>query len=139
MAEGFNGMAMDQPAGASKTNPHAAEAWLEPWLIKHSEFYRKHLARGRSESKATRRHSEVSEALESRNNSVTAPESEHTVEAGAGAGAGVEATSSMPVPVEQPRHGDEVDTPPHEAEAENRTDDKGLHGWRKHLSWFPHP
>lgn len=132
MAEGFNGMAMDQPTGATKTNPHAAEAWLEPWLIKHSGFYRKHLARGREESKASRRHSEVSEALESRNNSVDAPITEQSVATGAGI------SDALPVPVEQPREADEIETPAHEIEAETKKD-KLLHSWRKHISWFPHP
>ncbi|EXJ79817.1 hypothetical protein A1O3_08102 [Capronia epimyces CBS 606.96] len=138
MAEGFNGMAIDQPAGASKTNPYAAEAWLEPWLIKHSEFYRKHMAHGRTESKATRRHSEVSEALESRNNSVTAPEPEHPVAVDAGVAPSPGATDAMPVPVEQPRQSDAGETATHEGAVETKKE-KMLHSWRKHLSWHPHP
>ncbi|KIX10222.1 uncharacterized protein Z518_01303 [Rhinocladiella mackenziei CBS 650.93] len=134
MAEGFNGMAMDQPAGASKTNPYAAESWLEPWLIKHSEFYRKHLTRdGRRESKSTRRHNEVAEGLESRKNSVAAPTIPEA-----------QATRAMPAPAEQsPRQSAESeneDTPAAAAEQTSTSKkDKLLHGWRKNISWFPHP
>ncbi|KAK5198883.1 hypothetical protein LTR92_001354 [Exophiala xenobiotica] len=99
MAEGFNGMAMDQPAGSSRTNPYAAESWLEPWLIKHSGFYRKHVTRdGRRESKSTRRHSIVAEGLESRKNSVAVPEAEAA------------ATDAIPAPAEEPRRSVESDT-----------------------------
>ncbi|KAK5225479.1 hypothetical protein LTR47_009326 [Exophiala xenobiotica] len=99
MAEGFNGMAMDQPAGSSRTNPYAAESWLEPWLIKHSGFYRKHLTRGgRRESKSTRRHSIVAEGLESRKNSVAVPEAEAA------------ATDAIPALAEEPRRSVESDT-----------------------------
>ncbi|KAK7888105.1 hypothetical protein LTR67_008982 [Exophiala xenobiotica] len=100
MAEGFNGMAMDQPAGSSRTNPYAAESWLEPWLIKHSGFYRKHLTRdGRRESKSTRRHNIVAEGLESRKNSVAVPEAEATA-----------TDAAVPAPAEEPRRSVESDT-----------------------------
>ena len=50
-------------------NPYGADAWLEPWLCKHSAFYRKHLTRdGRMESKSARRGSLIE--AESRKNSV---------------------------------------------------------------------
>jgi hypothetical protein len=75
MAQAFpNGFAIDQPTGSSQTNPYAAEAWVEPWLLKHSSFYRKHFTRdGRTESKASRRASVITAELESRRNSVAAP------------------------------------------------------------------
>jgi len=125
MAEGFNGMAMDQPAGTSRTNPYAAESWLEPWLIKHSEFYRKHLTRdGRRESKSTRRHSIVAEGLESRKNSDAVPEAEAA------------STDAIPAPAENPRRSVESGT----SEAETRSKkEKAPHGWRKSVGWFPHP
>jgi hypothetical protein len=75
MAQAFpNGFSIDQPSGSSQTNPYAAEAWIEPWLLKHSSFYRKHLTRdGRTESKSSRRASVINAELESRRNSVEAP------------------------------------------------------------------
>ncbi|KAL6242596.1 hypothetical protein RBB50_010242 [Rhinocladiella similis] len=125
MAEGFNGMAMDQPAGTSRTNPYAAESWLEPWLIKHSEFYRKHLTRdGRRESKSTRRHSIVAEGLESRKNSAAVPES------------GNAATDATPAPVEEPRHSIEGESSESESSPKKQ---RPFHGWRKSVGWFPHP
>ncbi|EHY56923.1 hypothetical protein HRR83_001998 [Exophiala dermatitidis] len=140
MAQAFNGLAMDQPEGSSKTNPYAAEAWLEPWLIKHSGFYRRHLAHGRTESKATRRHSEVSEALDSRQNSVAdaEPEPEHRLETEAAT------TAAMPVPLEQhsltEAVADEAPAQAVEVTAENKTKEAAArHSWRKHLRWFPHP
>jgi len=123
MAEGFNGIAMDQPAGTGN-KPYVAESWLEPWLIKHSEFYRKHLTRdGRTEAKSTRRYSAVAEGLESRKNSVAIPENE--------------ATGATPAPVEQPRQSVEAETPS-EAGSSSRKE-KGIHGWRRSIGWFPHP
>lgn len=123
MAEGFNGLAMDQPAGTGK-RPYAAESWLEPWLIKHSGFYRKHFTHdGRRESKSTERHSIVAEGLESRNSSVAAPEAA--------------ATAAMPAPVEEPRPSVEASTPA-EAEASSKKE-KLVYGWRKRIGWLPHP
>ncbi|ETN40302.1 uncharacterized protein HMPREF1541_04578 [Cyphellophora europaea CBS 101466] len=70
MAQAFpNAFAVDQPEGSARTNPYAADAFIEPWLLKHSEFYRKHLTRdGRRSSKSTRRASRIT--LESRKNSL---------------------------------------------------------------------
>ncbi|KAK6379982.1 hypothetical protein LTS17_006056 [Exophiala oligosperma] len=119
MAEGFNGMAMDQPAGTSRTNPYAAESWLEPWLIKHSEFYRKHLTRdGRRESKSTRRHSIVAEGLESRKNSAALPENDSAT------------TDAAPAPVEEPRHSVEGESSASESESAPKKT-RPFHGWRK--------
>lgn len=74
MAQAFpNAFNVDQPEGSSRKNSYAADAFIEPWLLKHSEFYRKHLTRdGRAESKASRRASQID--IESRKNSVTAPQ-----------------------------------------------------------------
>ncbi len=122
-------MAMDQPAGASRTNPYAAESWLEPWLIKHSEFYRKHLTRdGRRESKSTRRHSIVAEGLESRKNSVAVPE------------ATTGATETSPAAVEETtRPSVETERSPSETETAASKKEKTVHGWRKSFAWIPHP
>ncbi|KIW12456.1 hypothetical protein PV08_09733 [Exophiala spinifera] len=127
MAQAFNGLAMDQPAGAGITNPYAAESWLEPWLLKHSEFYRKHLTRdGRHESKSTRRHSIVAEELESesRKHSVVVPES------------GNEATDAAPAPVEEPRHSVESESP---ESAKSSKKHRPFNGLRRSVGWFPHP
>jgi hypothetical protein len=81
MAQAFpNAFAVDQPEGSSRQNPYAADAFIEPWLLKHSEFYRKHLTRdGRHESKAGRRASQIT--MESRKNSLEAPPSPGAVAA----------------------------------------------------------
>lgn len=70
MAQAFpNAFAVDQPEGSARGNAYAADAFIEPWLLKHSEFYRKHLTRdGRRESKSGRRASHIS--IESRKNSL---------------------------------------------------------------------
>ena len=118
-------MAIDQPAGSSRTNPYAAESWLEPWLTKHSEFYRKHLTRdGRRESKSTRRHSIVTEELESRKNSVAGPESEATP------------TSATQAPAEERRESANSESSGEEAASEK---EKGHFGWRKSVGWVPYP
>jgi len=133
MAEAFNGQVlMDQPAGTGN-RPYAAESWFEPWLIKHSEFYRKHLTRdGRRESKSTRRHSIVTEGLESRKNSVAVPEAE------AAGAAATEATTATPAPVEQPRTSTEAEAAAAEnPETLNRKDK--VSAWRRSVGWFPHP
>ncbi|KIV85128.1 hypothetical protein PV11_00863 [Exophiala sideris] len=123
--QGYTGMAIDQPAGSSRTNPYAAESWLEPWLTKHSEFYRKHLTRdGRRESKSTRRHSIVSDGLESRKNSVAAPETEFAV------------TNSTPASAEDRRESANSESSGEEAASE---EEKGHSGWRKSVGWVPHP
>jgi hypothetical protein len=72
MAQAFpNAFAVDQPEGSSRQSPYAADAFIEPWLLKHSEFYRKHLTKdGRHESKAGRRASQIT--VESRKNSIEA-------------------------------------------------------------------
>jgi hypothetical protein len=72
MAGLYSGPVMlDYPATAERRPSYAAESWLEPWLIKHSGFYRNHFTRdGRQESKSARRQSVVSEGLASRKNSV---------------------------------------------------------------------
>ncbi|KAI1617583.1 hypothetical protein EDD36DRAFT_459267 [Exophiala viscosa] len=115
--QGYTGMAIDQPAGSSKTNPYAAESWLEPWLTKHSEFYRKHLTRdGRRESESTRRHSIVTEELESRKNSVVAPEAEATP------------TNATPAPTEERRESANSKSSEGEAAFKN---EKGHFAWRK--------
>ncbi|OAP56917.1 hypothetical protein AYL99_09029 [Fonsecaea erecta] len=133
MAEAFNGQVlMDQPAGTGN-RPYAAESWLEPWLIKHSEFYRKHFTRdGRRESKSTRRHSVVTEGLESRKNSVAAPEVEAPA---ATAAAETEGTSATPAPVEQPRESVEAETA---AEATIAKKDR-FGSLRRSFAWVPHP
>ncbi|ETI23209.1 hypothetical protein G647_05006 [Cladophialophora carrionii CBS 160.54] len=131
MAEAFNGQVlMDQPAGTGN-RPYAAESWLEPWLIKHSEFYRKHFTRdGRRESKSTRRHSIVTEGLESRKNSIAIPE--------AASGHGSEPTAATPVPVEQPRTSTEAEAAAVEhPEALNKKD--RVSAWRRSIGWLPHP
>ena len=85
---------LDQPEGTGN-RPYAAESWLEPWLIKHSDFYRTHFTRdGRRESKSTRRFSMVSEGLASRNNSIAVSESD-------AAGAAT-ITAATPAPVQEP-------------------------------------
>jgi len=125
MAEAFNGQVlMDQPAGTGN-RPYAAESWFEPWLIKHSEFYRKHLTRdGRRESKSTRRHSVVTEGLESRKNSVAAPEAE--------------VTTATPAAVEEPRTSTEAETTAVEhPETLNKKD--RVSAWRRSIGWLPHP
>jgi len=125
MAEGSNGMATDQPTAASKTHPWAAESWLEPWLTKHSEFYRKHLTRdGRRESKSTHRNSAVTEGLASRDNSVAAPE----------AGA----TEALPAPVGEATANNVEAQAPAETEAPSNKD-KAIHNWRGRFGWLPHP
>lgn len=132
MAEGFNGQVlMDQPAGTGN-RPYAAESWLEPWLIKHSEFYRKHFTRGgRTESKSTRRHSVVTEGLESRKNSVAAPE--------AAPEAAAEATGAIPAPAEQsPRTSDEVEAAA-AANPEVLNKKHRFSTWRRNMGWVPHP
>jgi len=129
MAEGFNGVAMDQPAG-SGNRPWAAESWLEPWLTKHSEFYRKHLTRdGRRESKSTRRSSVVAEALESRKNSIAVPEADVT----AAADHEAEAAAAMPAAAQEPRESLEA-----EGQEGATKKEKGIN-WRKSVGWFPHP
>lgn len=130
MAEFYNGMAIDQPAGTARRNSHAADSWLEPWLIKHVSFYRKHLAKdGKAESHATRRHSVVSEALKSRENSVAEPAPDAVVAANI-AFEESQATDAAPAPVEQPRESTEP-----EAERKEKT----IHGWRRNIGWMPHP
>ncbi|KAK4938900.1 hypothetical protein LTR10_020723 [Elasticomyces elasticus] len=112
-------------AGSSRTNPYAAESWLEPWLTKHSEFYRKHLTRdGRRESKSTRRHSIVSDELESRKNSVAAPETESAV------------TNSNPASAEERRESANSESSGEEAASKK---EEGHSGWRKSVGWVPHP
>lgn len=134
MAEGFNGLAMDQPAGTGN-RPYAAESWLEPWLIKHSEFYRKHFAKdGRRESKSTRRHSVVAEGLESRKNSVAAPEAD--TEAAPATVPEAEATSALPGPVEQGRESVDMEAP---AEDQTPLRKERFGSLRKSVGWFPHP
>ncbi|KIW96886.1 uncharacterized protein Z519_02277 [Cladophialophora bantiana CBS 173.52] len=132
MAEGFNGQVlMDQPAGTGN-RPYAAESWLEPWLIKHSEFYRKHFTRdGRRESKSTRRHSVVTEGLESRKNSVVVPEIEA---AAATSTPEAEGTSATPAPVEQPR--ESLDA---EAAAQVVAKKDRIGSLRRSIGWLPHP
>jgi len=99
MALAFNGMAMDQPAGMSATHPYAAESWLEPWLIKHSKFYRNHLTKnGRRESKSTVRHESIAAELDSRKNSVAVPEAE------------TEATSAVPASVQEGKRSIDADS-----------------------------
>jgi hypothetical protein len=135
MAEAFNGQVlMDQPAGTGN-RPYAAESWFEPWLIKHSEFYRKHFARdGRRESKSTRRHSIVTEGLESRKNSVAVPEAE----AAAPAAPATEATAATPAPVEQQRTSTEAEAAAREhPETLNKKD--RISAWRRSVGWLPHP
>lgn len=77
MAQAFpNAFNVDAPTEANKANPYATEAWIEPWLCKHSSFYRNHFTRdGRRESKSVRRGSVVSQEIESRKNSVAAERS----------------------------------------------------------------
>jgi hypothetical protein len=72
MAQAFpNAFIVDQPEGSANRSPYAADAFIEPWLLKHSEFYRKHLTRdGRRESKSGRRASQIT--IESRKNSLEA-------------------------------------------------------------------
>jgi len=129
MAGAYNGPVLqDQPEGTGN-RPYAAESWLEPWLTKHSDFYRKHFTRdGRRESKSTRRHSVVSEGLESRKNSVALPESE-------AASAAAEAT---PAPVEQPRTSTEAEAAAAENPETLNKKDK-VSAWRRSVGWFPHP
>lgn len=131
MAGSFSGpVLVDQPEGTG-SRPYAAESWFEPWLIKHSEFYRKHFTRdGRRESKSTRRHSVVTEGLESRNNSVAAPEVE--------AAGAVEATATTPAPIEQPRTSTEAETAAVENPETLNKKDK-VSAWRRSVGWFPHP
>jgi hypothetical protein len=85
MAQGFpNSFNVDS---GNSNSPYAAEAWIEPWLLKHSTFYRKHLTRdGRQESKSSRRASMIDAEIQSRKNSVAATErkdSEDSTAAGA--------------------------------------------------------
>lgn len=123
--QGYTGLAIDQPAGSSRTNPYAAESWLEPWLTKHSEFYRKHLTRdGRLESKSTRRNSIAAEVLESRKNSVAGSEAE--------AGA----INATPAPAEERRESANSESSGEEPASKKH---KGHFGWRKSVSWVPHP
>ncbi|KEF61874.1 uncharacterized protein A1O9_03446 [Exophiala aquamarina CBS 119918] len=131
MAEFFNGMAIDQPAGTARRNSHAADSWLEPWLIKHVSFYRKHFSKnGKDESHATRRHSVISEALKSRENSVAEPLPDAVVAANAASEEG-QATDAMPAPVEEKRRESE------EALTEKKS--KHGHNWRSNIGWLPHP
>ncbi|EXJ62935.1 hypothetical protein A1O7_03379 [Cladophialophora yegresii CBS 114405] len=135
MAEAFNGQVlMDQPAGTGN-RPYAAESWLEPWLIKHSEFYRKHFTRnGRRESKSTRRHSIVTQGLESRKNSVAVPDAE----AATTSASVTEPTDATPAPVEQPRTSTEAEAVALEhPETLNKKD--RVSAWRRSIGWFPHP
>jgi len=61
-------LAIDQH---SSNKTYGTQPWLEPFLIKHSSWYRKHMTReGRRESKAERRGSAASAMLESRRQSV---------------------------------------------------------------------
>jgi len=109
---------MDQPAGAGRTNPYAAESWLDPWLIKHSGFYRKHFASdGRRESRSTRRSSAAGAVLESRRESALTQ-------------ADVEGTGGN---LEEPQKANE-----HEYNRAEKTlkQEKYLHGWRRGLTWF---
>lgn len=117
MAQAFpNAFAVDQPEGSSRQSPYAADAFIEPWLLKHSEFYRKHLTRdGRHESKAGRRASQIT-AAESRKNSHQAPPSP-------GAVAAAESASERGVDsIEEERLLQKV------GKAE-----EGKKGWRRHL------
>jgi hypothetical protein len=125
MAGTYSGQVLlDQPAGTGN-RPYAAESWLEPWLIKHSDFYRKHMTRdGRTESKSTRRNSVVTEGLESRKNSVAVPEAE--------------ATSATPAPVEEPRTSTEAEAAAIENPETLNKKDK-VSAWRRSVGWFPHP
>jgi len=127
MAEFFGAMARDQPAGTARRDSHASDSWLEPWLIKHVSFYRKHFSEdGKAESHATRRHSVISEALKSRENSVAEPSAQ--------------ATGVVPAPVEeQRREGEEPE--PQSAASEATTEKKSKHGhnWRGSIGWMPHP
>ncbi len=131
MAGAYTGpVLLDQPSD-TRNPPNAAESWFEPWLIKHSDFYRKYFTRdGRRESKSTRRHSVVAEGLESRNNSVAAPEAE--------AAGTVDATAATPAPVEQPRTSSEAETAAVENPETLNKKDK-VSAWRRSVGWFPHP
>lgn len=140
MAEFFNGMAIDQPAGTARRNSHAADSWLEPWLIKHVSFYRKHFSQdGKAESHATRRHSEISEALKSRENSVAEPSPDAVVTANV-AFEEAQATGTMPAPVEEQRkEGEEAGAQTAESEATAEKNSKHGRNWRASIGWMPHP
>ena len=137
MAGSFTGpVLLDQPSDV-KNRPYAADSWLEPWLINHSEFYRNHFTRdGRRESKSTRRHSVVAEGLESRKNSVDVPQVDS--EAARAAVPEAEATGAMPAAVEQQRSSSEVEASalqnPETLHKKNK-----ISSWRYKIGWFPHP
>lgn len=140
MADYFNGMAIDQPAGTARRNSHAADSWLEPWLIKHVSVYRKHMTKdGKAESHATRRHSAVSEGLKSRENSVAEPAPEAIAAANV-AFEQAEPTAAAPSPTEeQSRENGEQGAQTAALVASSETRDKLVYGWRKNIGWMPHP
>ena len=116
MAQAFpNAFAVDQPEGTAQNSPYAADAFIEPWLLKHSEFYRKHLTRdGRRESKSSRRASHIT--VESRKNSL-----EPVASAGAVAAAGT-ASRSGAESIEEERLHERMEEP----QAEKK-------GWKRFL------
>lgn len=117
MAQAFpNAFAVDQPEGSARKNSYAADAFIEPWLLKHSDFYRKHLTRdGRRESKAGRRASQID--IESRKNSVAAPQPTP------GAVAAAEIASE--------RGAESIEEERQQQKAEETKETKK--GWRRHL------
>lgn len=77
MSQGFPPNVGPIDAPKDSKDPAAAEAWLEPLLLK-SNFYRKHFTRdGRRESKSTVRNQSITAASnESRKSSLDAPAAE---------------------------------------------------------------
>lgn len=142
MAGLYSGLPIDQPSAEARRDSHASEAWVEPWLIKHVGFYRKHMTKDHKGEPATeRRQSLIAEDLQkaSRENSVAAEGTAATASAAAPAVA--PAVAAVPGPVEQEARGstESADSAHVPEPATTTKKDKVLHGWRKRMGWLPHP
>ena len=136
MGDYLNGVAIDQPAGTARHNSHAADSWLEPWLIKHVSFYRKHMTKdGQAESASTRRHSVVSNALRSRENSVAEQHEDQVSGALPVETAPVQGRESVESEFRAENEAASLPSSPTESKK-----DKFVHSWKQSIvGWKPHP
>lgn len=139
-------LALDQPSGEGRRDSHSSEPWVEPWLIKHVGFYRKHMTKdNQGEAAAERRHSLMTEDKTSRESSVAGP-SNHVAEAVgvsnndaavhepvATEAAPREPESQQQVPVNSEHQGESPEPAEHAP-----TKETTARGWRKRMSsWRP--
>ncbi|RVX69127.1 hypothetical protein B0A52_06840 [Exophiala mesophila] len=133
-------LAIDQPSGAGRRDSHASEPWVEPWLIKHVGFYRKHMTKdNHGEPAADRRHSLMTVDKTSRESSVAGPSNEVAEAANNTAVSEPVAPEAPPLVsessegrVEIGHEGESPDPAEHAPTKENAT-----RRWRKRISWRP--